>query len=204
MNVFTIKSNDGKILYKGQAGSVKTCIEDAIAQNICLENANLKYLNLSNVNLDGGQLRNTDFSGSNLSGANLSEADLSHGTFNNCELYNACLVDSLMDHTDFQGASFGATDISGSVLRNSKFSTLSCFSLEFIHAKTIRNCIFKAASGQIHHFSKAPIVIKGYAQHPIVLFENTALHGHNSLDPAKFIAILGNRPPPNSLRAASG
>jgi uncharacterized protein YjbI with pentapeptide repeats len=73
MKHFTLrKHNDGEILYEGEFGTLKHCLEDAVNRNIDLSYIDLRNQNLSNVNIDSAHMPYADFLGSNLSGANLS------------------------------------------------------------------------------------------------------------------------------------
>ncbi|MDB2682904.1 pentapeptide repeat-containing protein [Alphaproteobacteria bacterium] len=190
MKLFTIKSTNEKTLHKGHYKTFKHCVEAANEAAINLEHANLSHSNLSNANLDGINLCNANFTGSNLTGANLSEANLSNSLFKDCDLYNTCLSESNLTNCDFTNASFGATDINGADISHSKFTTLSCFTLEFTQTKNMKNCEFTNVSGIKIPFSTPPIVIYGHNPQPLILLGNTFLKGHEISNQTSFIGIL--------------
>jgi hypothetical protein len=67
MSTIEIKDRDGKVLWTGEADTLRTALIAAVASRADLSGANLSRANLSGANL----------SGANLSGANLSRANLS-------------------------------------------------------------------------------------------------------------------------------
>jgi hypothetical protein len=112
----------------------------------------------------------------------MSEAYLKGSIFDGAALYNTCFNDSNLSACNFTDTSFGATDIHGSIISHSQFSTLSCFSLDFTHVRQMSGCIFINPDGQICAMSKPPIVIRGMGREPLILLDNRAKAGHNIID----------------------
>src|SRR5262245_30359172 len=85
-------SRDQKTIYEDRFRNFKSCVEQAVRENVRLAGADLSKRNLSNAMLDCGQMIHVDFSNSNLTGANLSEAQLAGAAFINADLYNTCFA----------------------------------------------------------------------------------------------------------------
>jgi len=84
---FEIKSRwDGSILFSGEFGNIRLCIEAAVKSGAYLSGANLSGANLSGANLSGADLSGANLSGAYLSGANLSGADLSGANLSRADL----------------------------------------------------------------------------------------------------------------------
>ena len=87
-----IKSRwDGKVLWEGEAESLKEAIEVAVKQRADLSGANLSGANLYRADLYGADLSRAYLSGANLSEANLSGANLSEANLLGANLYGANL-----------------------------------------------------------------------------------------------------------------
>lgn len=175
----------GTILYAGRFRTVRDCVEQAVRDGVCLDYADLRNANLAHAALDDATLRRARLDYANLTGANLSEARLSGASFAHATLYGTCLCFSALDSCDFRGAFFGGTDVAGAVLDRGRFSTLSAFSLNFIDAGQLQNCLYHAEDGKGCAFSKPPLVLHGLAQ-PIVLMEEHILIGHRLLRRAEW------------------
>ncbi len=160
----------GETLYEGSFDTAKDCIEQAASEGVNLDYADLHHTNLSNAALDDIVMRHARLDGSNLTGANLSEARLDGTSFTNTTMHGACLCESSLKGCNFEGASFGATDITGSILQNCSFSTLSAFTLNFINAKTVKDCRFEDNTKAICPFSKPPVILQGLAL-PVILLD---------------------------------
>ena len=172
MNMYRIHTTQTRqVLFEGKFISFKACLERAIQDRINLRHADLKNTNLMNANLDDAQLSHADFSGANLTGANLSESELQKATYINSVLYNTCLAYSDLRQSNFDGASFGATDITGCDISFSRFSTLSCFSLDFFNVKHMRDCCFVNHDGILSRMSRPPVVIRGLQSLPVVFMD---------------------------------
>jgi len=172
MSMIQLKSvKDGSILYEGEFPDIAACAARAVEENINLEYADLSGVNLLNAMVDGACLKNADFTCANLTGANLSEAQLGRAHFCGAALYNTCLCYSDLSGCDFTDASFGATDIAGADLSHSRFSTLSCFSLDFVLAGRMADCVFLEPGGAPCPLSRPPIVIQGLAAGPVICLD---------------------------------
>lgn len=173
---------DDRILFEGHFKSFKACLEQAVKDRVTLDCVNLRNKNLTNANLDDAFMPNADFLNCNLTGANMSESYFKGSSFAGSTLYNTCFYDSNLTACNFTSTSFGATDIYGSILNNSQFSTLSCFSLDFIKARNMDGCIFINPDGRICQMSKPPIVIHGMGKDTVILLDQHVKTGHNVID----------------------
>ncbi len=172
MKYFELKKHtDNSELFSGNYPSFIKCLEDAVDKKVDLSHINLQNKNLSNANLDNARMPFANFTGSNLTGANLSESTLTSAIFLNCSLYNACFSYSCLSNSDFRGAHFGATLIDGANKQNSLFSTLSCFDLDFGFARHMDGCIFMSTDGTLHKMSQCPIILKGFLNTHIIIFD---------------------------------
>ena len=183
MKQFQIKTlSDQSVIFEGRFFSFHECLETAVRQKVNLERADLRGRNLININLDDAIMPTADFTASNLSGANMSEGFFRGCKFNGAALYNTCFVDSNISNCDFKDASFGATDIEGTILNGAQFSTLSAFTLDFARTRGMRGCNFINPDGQICRMSKPPIVIHGLGRAPIIMMDDKTKYGQNILD----------------------
>ena len=171
------KHTDKKEIFSGYYPSFIACLEDAVDKKTDLSYIDLKNTNLSNANLDNACMPFTDFTGANLTGANMSEATLTASIFYNCSLFNTCLSYSGLNNCDFRGANFGATLTDGANIQNCIFSTLSCFDLEFCYVRHMDGCVFVADDGALHKMSQQPIVLKGFLNNHIIIFDQTVKIG---------------------------
>lgn len=179
MQYFSISSyKTGKDLFSGHFTSIIKCLEAAVEKNTNLSYADLRQKNLINGNFDGANMPYTLFSGSNLTGANLSEANLTGGIFDHTDLYNTCLCYSDLINCNFIDSNFGGTDIAGSDISYSKFSTFSCLDLNFTTTKNMIGCTYLSSSKEICEMSNRPIVIKGMLSSPIIVFDTTIKIGN--------------------------
>jgi len=167
------RHNDKTIIFSGRYNSFIECLEDAVTKNIDLSYIDLRNKNLTNAELDSARMKKASFTGANLSGANLSESILSGSVFYNASLYNTCMCHSNLNMCDFRDASFGGTLIEGSDIRESMFSTLSCFDLDFHNASDMYGCLFATPDGALHAMSRRPIVLRGLVNVPIIILDNT-------------------------------
>jgi uncharacterized protein YjbI with pentapeptide repeats len=159
------------VLFGGDFGSARACLEAAVAQELDLTAADLSGANLTAANIDGARLDRARLDGANLAGANLSESHLDGASFRNAALYNTCLAESLMRAADFTGASFGATDVAAANLAGALFSTNSAFTLDFALAQDMRGCCFATADGLLCQMSRPPTVVRGEWGYPIVILD---------------------------------
>ena len=180
------KYTDNSLIFSGNFSCYKHCIEDAVKNKITLDHVNLAHMNLTNANLDGADMPYADFQGTNLTGANLSEAKLENSNLSNTSLYNTCLAYSQLDKCNFIGTSFGATDITGASLTYSKFSTLSCFDLNFEHAKSIHGCVFKTIENKSFSMTIPPVILKGLFRTPIIILDDIVKIGSRTFPKSNF------------------
>lgn len=169
----------GAILFEGTFASFRECLEQAVSERVNLSGADFKNKNLANACLDDGLFAGADFTGANLAGVNLSEATLTNASFADTDLYNACFAYSDLKNCDFRGASFGATDITGADISFSRFSALSCFSLDFTHARVMHGCRYTGIGETEFSFSLPPVVMRGLGPQLLVIAQSFWLQGSN-------------------------
>jgi uncharacterized protein YjbI with pentapeptide repeats len=178
MKIYKINAADtGTTLYEGIFATFKDCLEQAVREAADLSAADLKNRNLTGACLDDGIFNGADFSGSNLAGANLSEARLHGASFRGADLYNTCMACADLQNCNFEDASFGGTDIAGSNISFARFSTLSCFTLDFAGADRLENCTFTNHEYRNISWSAPPIVIRGIGRKIYVFAEQSWMHG---------------------------
>jgi hypothetical protein len=183
----------GDVIFEGRFRSFIACLEQTVREKINLRHADLRNKNLMNANLDDAQLTGADFNGANLTGANLSESMLENACFQNAVLYNTCFAYSNLRRCDFNGTSFGATDITGCDISFSRFSTLSCFTLDFMAAKNMMDCAFIFPCSTFSRMSRPPVVIKGLQASPIVFMDTHIKTGDSIIAEAHIIDSLKTR-----------
>lgn len=182
MKTHTIHSaRTNTLLYRGHFKNFKDCLEQAVREGADLSHADLSKRNLGNACLDDGFLEGADFSGCNLTGANLSETCLRGASFRGADLYNVCMACADLSHCNFEDAAFGATDISGSDISFSRFSTLSCFTLDFTAARRLENCVYSGEESTALSWSAPPVIVRGLGRKILVFTEQSWMHGHNIL-----------------------
>ncbi len=190
MTYYALRSTrDSTVLYEGHFHSFVACLEQAVREKTPLPSLDLSHKNLSNAMLDDAILPYADLRHTNLTGTNLSESDLKEANFEGATLYNTCLALSNLTACNFENASFGATDIHNTILSHARFSTLSCFSLDFTHTRRMEHCEFITPDGQICKMSRPPIVIRGLGKAPLILLDDTVRAGHNRLDQHRLTAL---------------
>ena len=191
MNTFNIMSHKTKrILFSGQYRNFKSCLEDAVHRRVALEHGDFTNKDLSNVNLDEAIAPFAKFSHSNLSGANMSEALLNGSDFSSSALYNTCFHSSNLKGCNFKDAHFGGTDIHGASLGHSEFSTLSCFTLDFIRCREMKGAVFINPDGQVCSMSRPPVIIKGWRNLPVILMDDVIKSGHSVIDAKRVMGLL--------------
>lgn len=199
MAFYTLKNTRGEIVFRGPFASVRHCAETAVRESVSLQGVKLRRANLRGANLDGALLEGADLRGANLEGANLSEARLDKSRLEGANLQGACLCESSLRWCDFRDASFGATQIAGSDLTGSIFSTLSAFTLDFASCQAMAGCIYHNAHGESCPISQPPVVISGLPR-PVVLMDRHIKIGHAVATYAQWIHRFRDQPGP----AASG
>ena len=101
-----IKSVFGKVLFalEKENNTIKDTLEEAVRNNVNLENADLRNANLENANLENANLRNANLYNSNLRNANLEYANLYNADLYNSNLRNANLYNSNLRNTNLEYA----------------------------------------------------------------------------------------------------
>ena len=158
--------HNGEVLFEGHYKDIKTCLEDAVQNNIILKGVDLAGANLFNAELDGAQFVDCKFDNANLLGANLCEALFENCTFAGSQLQSSFWCFSNMNNCDFSYTSFAGTDISGTHIKNSRFAAPSTFNLNFIDCEVISNCHY-FQDNICYHFDKPPVRVSGLA-YPII------------------------------------
>lgn len=157
-----------KILYEGWFGSIRECVERAVAERVCLDGVDLRHANLGCANLDDAQMAGARLHGANLRGANLSEAVFDYADFTHTDVAHACFAMSSLLSVDFTGAGFGATDVTDAVIRDCGFSCPSVFTTQFIRARIFSHCRY-ADHGQALSMQTVPVVIQGLSRDIVYL-----------------------------------
>lgn len=182
MQHFALKTHTNQSpLFEGHFTTLTECLERAVQKQINLSHINLANQNLTNANLDNAKMPHANFNGTNLTGTNLSESNLHGATYQNAELYNTCLSYSDISNCDFRNTNFGATLIEGCKIQSSKFSTSSCFDLDFRNTENMKGCVFEDLEGEKHAMSFQPIIFKGLMNKPIAILDHTIAIGTKTI-----------------------
>ena len=105
MKHFKIKQRFlGNVLFEGNFGSLKLCLQAAVESDADLRGANLRGADLRGANLSGADLRGADLRGADLRGAYLSGADLSGVYLRGANLSGADLRGAYLSGVDLSGA----------------------------------------------------------------------------------------------------
>jgi len=175
MSFIKIKSfTCNRTLYEGRFNSIKQALEQAAQDRINLDGTDLRHANLAGASLDDLRMKNARLNEANLTGANLSEADLRGCLFTNAELYNCCLCYSNMTRCSFEGARFGGTDITGTNLVYTRFSSLSAFELKFLASLDLTGALYKSANNILCRMSTTPLVLSGL-EYPVQILDDHIL-----------------------------
>lgn len=83
---------DGKVLFEGEFGSLKLCVEAAVKADANLAGANLAGAYLAGADLDGANLDGANLDGADLAGAYLDGADLADANLAGANLAGAYLA----------------------------------------------------------------------------------------------------------------
>jgi len=88
MTQFVIRDcwDSNRIVYEGDAGTLRELVETAVRSGAMLFSADLRKTDLSDADLRGAQLFGADLSGADLRGADFSGADLRGATFLGADL----------------------------------------------------------------------------------------------------------------------
>ena len=101
----------GAVLFSLECGSLKLCVEAAVAAKADLRDANLCGANLYGADLCGADLRDADLRGANLCGAGLCGADLCDADLCGADLCDADLRDADLREADLCGADLRDADV---------------------------------------------------------------------------------------------
>ena len=117
----------GAVLFSLECGSLKLCVEAAVAQRANLSNADLSYAdlrdaNLSDADLSYADLRDANLSNANLSNANLRDANLSDADLSYADLRAANLSNANLSNANLSNANLRAADLRNANLRAANLS----------------------------------------------------------------------------------
>lgn len=166
-----------EVMFEGWFTTIRGCVEQAVADHVCLDGVDLTGANLANANLDDAQMAGACLSGVNLNGANLSEGVFDHADMRGADLTYACLALSSLMNVDMTGASFAATDVTDAVISGCQFSCPSVFTTLFRRTAVFKNCSYVHAEKGIFPMSKPPVVISGLSR-DIVYLDHTIKLGN--------------------------
>ena len=135
-----IKSRwDGKVLWEGEAASLREAIEIAVKQkaDLCgsdLSEAKLGAADLSGADLCGSDLFGANLSGTDLSGADLYDANLSRANLSGAGLYGANLSKTNLYEVDFSGAGLSRANLSEANLSGANLSRANLYGVDLSEA----------------------------------------------------------------------
>lgn len=186
MSTLTLHRYDtNETIFESSQPSIKKTIEQAIIENIDLSYVDLSNADLKDIELDDAQIHNANFRGTDLRGANMSEGNFKGSDFSNALLQGACFNESDLTKCAFIYSRFGDTDCAGTVFCDSVFGGLSVFSLKFIEAQQLNNCLYIHTDSKSYAFSDAPICLMGLKEQTILLdthyIEGDQIHPHHKL-----------------------
>jgi hypothetical protein len=103
--IFEIKHRySGSVLFSFVCGSMKQCVEAAVASRANLAGANLAGANLADANLAGANLADAYLADAYLAGANLADANLARANIADANLADAYLADANLADAYLAGA----------------------------------------------------------------------------------------------------
>jgi len=115
---FEIKNHwNNIILFEGEFGSLKLCIEAAVKKNANLQDAYLRGANLQDADLRGANLQRADLQRANLRGADLRGAGLRGANLQRANLRGAGLRGADLRGADLQRADLQRADLRGADLQ---------------------------------------------------------------------------------------
>jgi hypothetical protein len=113
---------DDRVIWEGEAETVKDALYAAIAARANLSWADLSWANLSWANLSGANLSRANLSGANLSRADLSGADLSGADLSGANLSGADLSWANLSRANLSRANLSGANLSGADLSRANLS----------------------------------------------------------------------------------
>lgn len=170
-----LRSNTHDILYEGHHTSYKKALEQALMDNVGLDDLNAQGRNLRAANLDGLYLNGGNFRNCDLTDANLSEASLTGCLFDNATLFDACFCYSDLVKCYFTDTRFGLTDFSEASLTGCSFSGISWLMSDLSRTHSMHGNVFMHDESLIR-MSTPPIVIRGL-KNIMALFDDKILVG---------------------------
>jgi uncharacterized protein YjbI with pentapeptide repeats len=203
MKIQTIRNVAGDVVFEGCFDTMRACAEMAVSTGVCLDGAVLSGENLMNASLDGSRLRGARLDNANLTGVNLSEALLDGADFTNASLQGACLCQSSLRGCNFDGASFGDTDIAGSNIGGSHFSTPSAFLLNFIDTADMSGCYYSASVTEAYLMSRPPVTIHGLP-FPVAFMDEAVKIGPVMRPHRELLVLTNDNCPPAPERFEDG
>ncbi len=125
MKTLKILNNNGYILHKAKASSIRSLVENAVSDGVNLESAvlrdedlsslNLKNARLNFADLKGADLSNTDFRYSNLRGTYFEKSKLTGTDFEFAILQDADLRGTNLEGADLRGTNLEGADLRGTI-----------------------------------------------------------------------------------------
>jgi uncharacterized protein YjbI with pentapeptide repeats len=108
--------DSAKVLWAGEAESMKDAVLKALASGADLRDANLNGADLNGAYLNGADLNGADLNGAYLGDANLNGADLGGAYLNGADLNGADLNGAYLNGADLGDADLGGADLNGADL----------------------------------------------------------------------------------------
>jgi hypothetical protein len=117
----------GKVIYSGEANSLKELIEKAVKEGADLRGADLDSANLRGAYLQGADLEGADLEEANLEGANLDSANLRGAYLRGANLEGANLRKVNLEGANLRGVNLRGAYLEGANLKGAKgLSLLAC------------------------------------------------------------------------------
>jgi hypothetical protein len=115
---FEIKNRwNASLLFSLECGSIKLCLEAAVAGGANLRGADLRGADLRGANLDSANLWDANLRGADLGSANLHGADLGSANLGNATLWDANLRGADLRGANLDSANLWDADLRGADLR---------------------------------------------------------------------------------------
>ena len=176
-----IHSIKGKKLYESKARTIRTTLEEAVANDVDLTGADLRKANLKNASLDGLKAPKSCFWGANLACADMAGADLSGSDLRNTALDGVCLAHTKLCKVDLQGAYFSHTILEDADLQGARISCISFFDCDLRTVRNLCDATYVHWGEEEIELETPPIVIKGLPQN-IILTGHACIRGTEILD----------------------
>lgn len=161
MNIKLKKAGSETVIYAGEFSSIKSCVEAAIRDNLCLDYVDLRGANLMNAELDDAQMRYARFDQANLSGANMSSGHFDGASFRGALLCNVCLCESVLRQCQFFDAALDGCDLAWADISGSAFDGLGSLNLNFSDVLLMNDTKYYDHTGVVCGMSRPPMVLRG-------------------------------------------